>query len=136
MQLQYVPASHIDKAWEDGAHMLAKSCEKSGGSITPDQLKMALSLGHYDLLALVDASPIAWCVVQVSQQPNKRILYIHQIYAPRATYAEAWEQLKAYARHNGCSVIHGACNDAIQRLWERRFQAKKLYSIVEIPVTE
>ncbi|MTW25843.1 hypothetical protein, partial [Streptococcus pneumoniae] len=44
-RLAHEPATHIDQAWRDGAHLLAKACDTSGGEVTGDQLKMLLSRG-------------------------------------------------------------------------------------------
>lgn len=43
--LRLIPATHVDAAWKDGARMLARACDASGGEITGDQLKLLLSRG-------------------------------------------------------------------------------------------
>lgn len=135
MELFHVPHTHIDKAWRDGAHMLAEACKRAEREITADQLKMILSRNERQLLCAMDGGkPLGWAVVSVSQLPNVRALYVYSIYAPGATGVEVFEQLKGYARHLGCSVIRGACDEVIERLWRRRFAAKRLYSIVELEV--
>jgi len=128
-----VPPSHVGQAWRDGASRLGDACALSAGEVTPDQLKLMLSRGEKVLLGLRDDNTTrAWAAVQIEQLPNKRVLFIYAIYAPGATGPEAIEQLRQFAREQGCEAIRGACNDAVQRLWERRFAARKIYSTVEI----
>ena len=38
------------------------------------------------------------------------------------------------ARAEGCSSIRGACVEQVARLWERKFQARRLYQTMEIDV--
>lgn len=134
-----VPPAQLDLAWRDGAHRLSEACEKAAGEVTTDQLKMLLSRGERILIgvrdmATPDAKPAAWAAVSALQLPNMRALYIYAVYAPGATGGEVMRLLREYALQQGCLVIRGACNDAVQRLWERRFKARKIYSIVEIDV--
>jgi len=137
MRIEIVPHTHIDRAWRDGAHMLAAACKRAEREITIDQLKLILSRNERQLLAAVeDGKPAGWAVVNVAQMPNVRALYVFAIYAPGATGLDLFEQLKGYARHLGCSVIRGACDESVERLWRRRFNAQRLYSIVQIEVDE
>ena len=134
-----VPPSHIDKAWKDGAHMLSEAAEKAAGEVTTDQLKMLLSRGERRLigvrdLATPDALPGAWAAISVHQMPNLRALYVYALWAPGVTGPKVMEQLRAYASSEGCSVIRGSCGDGVTRLWERKFKARKVYTVVEIDV--
>lgn len=135
-----VPASHIDAAWRDGAHQLSAAVERAAREITPDQLKMILSRGERMLLGLRDAAtqdkPAAWAVVSVQQMPNIRVLYVYAIFAPGSTGPECMAQMSEFARQEGCSVIRGACDEAVQRLWERRFGARRVYATMEIELQE
>lgn len=128
-----VPPSHVCVAWKEGASALGAACALSAGEVTPDQLKLMLTRGEKVLIGLRDDNETrAWAAVQIEQMPNKRVLFIYAIYAPGATGPEAIEELRRFAREQGCEAIRGACNDAVQRLWERKFSARKAYSIVEI----
>lgn len=135
MKLMHIPPAHVDRAWKDGAHNLSKACEWALREVTPDQLKMMLARGERQLLGLdVDGRFVAWAAVQVQQLPNIRVLYIYSIYAPGSTGPEAFRQLADLARAEGCSSIRGACSEQVLRIWERKFQAKRLYTICEIDI--
>jgi hypothetical protein len=137
MKLLHVPAAHVDQAWKDGAHNLSEACKWALREVTPDQLKMMLARGERQLLALEsEGQKVAWAAVQVQQLPNIRILYVYSIYAPGSTGPEAFRLLADLARSEGCSSIRGACSEQVARLWERKFQAKRLYSVCEINLDE
>lgn len=130
MNLFQVPREMVDKAWRDGASILGKACEKSGGEVTPDQLRLILTRGEKALIGVSEGQSVSgWAAVEVQQLPNLRALYVYAIHAPGATHLDL---LREYAKANGCSVIRGACSDAVLRLWERKFKARKVYTIAEI----
>jgi len=136
MRLLIIPPAHLDRAWREGANQLAEACKWADREVTPDQLKMMLARGERTLCALEDDAGrlVAFAATQVQQLPNIRVLYIYSIFAPGATAPECFEHLAGYARHEGCSSIRGACSDAVERLWARRFKARTLYHICEIDV--
>lgn len=135
MRIFQVPVEYTERAWKDGAHNLSEAVEKAKGEITTDQLKMLITRGERALLGVSDEEKvIAWLAVQVQQLPNVRTLYVYSIYAPNGTMPAAFEQLRQYAKAAGCSEIRGACVDSVLRLWERKFKAEKLYSVMRIMV--
>lgn len=136
MNLFQVPIQFVERAWADGAHNLSQAVEKSQGEITADQLKLILTRGERILVGVAEEgqTPVGWAAVSVQQLPNLRTLYVYAIYAPGATGPEAFGLLKQYAKDNGCSEIRGACDDAVQRLWERKLGAQKVYTVMRIPV--
>lgn len=134
MRLLIIPPAHVDRAWRDGANQLAEACKWADREVTPDQLKMMLARGERILLGLEDDAGkfCAYAAVQVQQLPNIRVLYVYSIFAPGATAPECFDHLAQFARHEGCTSIRGACSDAVERLWARRFKARTLYHICEI----
>lgn len=133
MRILVIPPAHVDKAWRDGAHQLSEACKWASREVTPDQLKMLLARGERQLLGLeVDGKFVAWAAVQVQQLPNIRIFYVYSIYAPGSTGPEAFRQLAELARAEGCTSIRGACVEQVARIWERKFNAKRLYHMMEI----
>lgn len=133
MNLFQVPVPMVDKAWRDGASILGEAALKSGGEITPDQLRLILVRGERTLIGVQDGERISgWAAVEVQQLPNLRVLYVYAIAG--TTGAESFDLLKQYALANGCSVVRGSCNDAVCRLWERKFKAHKVYTTMEFEV--
>jgi hypothetical protein len=147
MRLVIIPPAHLDRVWREGANQLAEACKWADREVTPDQLKMMLARGERQLLALDAANDagtptekqapprfVAFAAVLVQQLPNIRCLYVYSIFAPGETAPECFEHLAGFARHEGCSSIRGACSDAVERLWARKFKARTLYHICEIDV--
>ena len=112
----YVEPHHIDEAWQNGASALALALEKADGDITAEQLVQALKAGKKTLLGHNGG----WAVVEVQMYPNKRVLHVDAIHAPGVTGADVFEELKAFAAHNGCAQIQGACQPSVARLWKRK----------------
>lgn len=128
-RLEFVPASHIDMAWRDGAHLLSRACETSGGEITVDQLKLMLSRGERSLFAVLDGEQkVGWLVLRVDQLPNVRVLHVCELYAPGATFEECWGQMQEFARANGCSEIRCSAKEAQCRLYRMRFGFQEVYT--------
>lgn len=130
-KLSIINPSHIDVAWRDGASSLSKACDKSAGECDAGQLKMRLLRGELILVAAVhDGRPKGWAAVEVQLFPNFRALHVYAIYAPGAAFADTFSLLKDYALSVGAGCIQGACDDAISRLWERKFGFKQAYKIM------
>lgn len=136
MKLFQVPVSHIGKAWADGAYNLGEATNHAKREITPDQLKLLLLRGERTLLGIAGDGdiPQAWAAVQIQTLPNIRTLFVYALYAPGSAGPDAFKLLAEYGRANGCETIRGCCIDSIGRLWERRYDAKKLYSTYEIEI--
>lgn len=127
MKLIQIPASHVEWAWSEGAHKLSEAC-KRGTEVTSEQLKQLLLDNKRTLLAVVDETrALGWAVVGKEDLPNYRALAIYAAYSPGAI---ALDQLKDYARHNGCSAVRICCDDAGARLWSRRGAIKR-YQVME-----
>lgn len=133
IELKQVPVSHIDKAWRDGAHHLAEACAASGGEITGDQLKMILSLGERTLVQMQrDGLAVGWGVVRADQLPNVRVLFVTDMWAPGAAFAEFFDELKKYAEANGFSEIRCAAGPAQARLYQAKCGFEPVYTTLRV----
>lgn len=132
MELATVNPAFIDRAWKDGAHNLSEACKRANGEVTADQLKMRLARGELTLLCLMDEVPKAWVVVTFEQHPNIRCLFVYAIWAPGSCFSGTLELLMQYAKDGGASRLRGACDEAVSRLWERKFGFKEAYRIMEL----
>ena len=89
IELKSIKPTHIHQAWKQGAHNLAKACDTSGGEITGDQLKMILSRGERELIAMVrDGEVVGWGVIRIDDLPNMRVCMVTDMYAPGAGFPE------------------------------------------------
>jgi len=135
MELFQCQPAEIDRAWRDGANVLADATKWASREITADQLKMLLSRGERTLIGSRDESGVkGWAAVQVQQLPNIRILYIYAMAGKGVCSAEGFDLLKQYAVANGCTSIRGAVRASMARL-AAKFGAKPLYQTIELDVT-
>lgn len=133
MQLVPIPATHIDKAWKDGASCLSEACDTSGGEITGEQLKMILSRGERTLLRMeVEGKTIGWSVVRIDQLPNMRVLFITDLVAHNGGFDRFLKNIKDMAAQLGCSRVRCAAKPAQERLYRMKCGFKPVYQILEV----
>ena len=136
MQLIPSPYTHIDAAWRDGAHVLARACDTSGGEIEGPQLKMLLSRGERTLLRMEDhtKATVGWGVVRVDQLPNMRVLFITDLVAPNGGFQRFFSLVCEIAKAQGCSRVRCAAKPAQARLYAMKSGFKPVYEILEVPL--
>lgn len=135
MTLTPIGANFIDKAWREGAHVLADACKESGGEITGDQLKMLLSRGERTLFKMTDGDKLAgWGVARIDQLPNLRVLHITDLSASGGHFEKFFESIKVIATDLGCSRIRCAAKPAQERLYRIKCGFQPVYSILEVEV--
>ena len=132
-QLQPIPAQFVGQAWKEGAHMLAKACDASGGEITGDQLKMLLMRGERSLLRIAkDGQCAGWATVRIDQLPNVRVLHITDLYAPGGHWQACFDLLADMARANGCTQMRCCAGAAQQRLYMRHLPWQPVYTTLKV----
>lgn len=135
MKLLTVDARFIDKAYADGASCLSEACEKSGGEITGDQLKMLLSRGERTLIRMDDdGKAVGWGVVRIDQLPNMRVLMITDLVAHNAGFERFFGQIKQFASDLGCSRVRCAAGEAQARLYRMKAGFTPVYQILEVQI--
>lgn len=132
MQLVPIPATHIDKAWKEGASCLSEACDTSGGEITGEQLKMILSRGERTLIRMDDGGTVGWGVVRVDQLPNMRVLFITDLVAHNGRFDQFFTSIKDMAAQLGCSRVRCAAKPAQERLYRMKCGFKPVYQILEV----
>ena len=132
-RLIVVPATHIDRAWKEGAWRLGEACATSGGEITGDQLKMMLSRGERFLVRMDEGDEtVGWAVLGVQQLPNLRALFVYELWAPGGHFQRFVAETKALAEAQGCSVLRCAAKPAQARLYRMRAGFTPVYETLEI----
>ncbi len=135
MKLLPIPATHIDMAWRDGAHVLSEACDASGGEITGSQLKMILSRGERILLRMDDSGQtVGWGVVRIDQLPNMRVLFATDMVAHNGQFERFFEELKKLAASQGCSRVRCAAKPAQERLYRMKCNFKPVYTTLEVEI--
>lgn len=132
-RLIVVPATHIDRAWKEGAHHLGEACATSGGEITGDQLKMMLSRGERVLVRMDQGeSIVGWAVLSFEQLPNMRVLHVYEMWAPGGHFERFFEETKALAEAHGCSSLRCSAKPAQARLYRMHCGFTPVYETLEV----
>lgn len=136
MQLIPIPASHVDRAWIEGASCLARACDTSGGEIEGPQLKLILARGERTLLRMEDhtKATVGWGVVRVDQLPNMRVLFITDLVAPHGGFQRFFSLVCEIAKAQGCSRVRCAAKPAQARLYKAKVGFRPVYEILESEV--
>ena len=129
MNLEIIPATHIDIAWREGAHCLAEACNTSSGEITGDQLKMILSRGERFLVRMKDGGTVGWGTFGFNNFPNVRALHIYDLVCHNAGFQRFFEELKGLARSAGCVEVRYSCKDAQARLYRMKLKDEDLEAV-------
>jgi hypothetical protein len=132
-QLHTIPAQFVGQAWKEGAQMLAKACDVSGGEITGDQLKLLLSRGERSLLRITKSGDVVgWAAIRIDQLPNVRALHVTDLYAPGGHWQGCFELLANMARQAGCEEMRCCAGVAQQRLYQRALPWEALYTTLRV----
>ena len=132
-QLHIVPPAFVALAWKDGAHLLEKACNTSGGEITGDQLKLILARGERSLVRIdLDCHTVGWAVTRIDQLPNTRALHVCELYAPGGHWAACFDLMADMARANGCMEMRCSAKPAQVRLYQRHHAWVPLYQTMKV----
>lgn len=132
MDLALIPATHVDKAWADGASCLGEAC-KEVDEITGDQLKLIISRGERFLFALRDGdSTVGWATAKVDQLPNIRVFFITDLFAPNVGFERFFNAAKDVAASLGCSRVRCAAKPAQARIYRMKCNFQSVYEILEV----
>ena len=132
VKLELIDPKFVDFAWRDGAKALGEAT-KLVDEITQDQLKMVLSRGERGLVKMTrDNETVGWACFRIDQLPNMRVLFVTDLVAHNATFAEFFEQVKMMAEQLGCVRVRCAAQKAQARLYKMKLGFKPVYSILEV----
>ena len=134
VRLEFVHPNHIASIWPSVEGYLAGAMEHSAGEYNLDQLKAMLATGTQTLLVLVgDNGIVGAATVATENYPNACIAFVTAIGGKAIAEPAHFAQLADWLRAQGYTAIRGAAFEAVARLW-RRFNAKEIYRVVEIPL--
>ncbi len=133
MKIEQVNPNFICKFWPRISHLIERGLKYSAGEYTAEQLKVMLIMGNQSLLiALDDAGEIhGVATVATESYPNAQVAFITCIAGHLISSHDLFDQLKAWARNRGFTVIRGAARESIARLWKQKFNFEQRYIIVE-----
>lgn len=133
MIVHVVDSQYIPQIWPKVEKWLLPATKHSAGEYTLDQLKVLLLFGQQTLFVFMrDAEIVGAATIAISRFPNKAVAYITSLGGRLIATDEAFSQLAAWCRAQGCTHIRGTAFEESARLWRQRFKAREIYRIVEI----
>lgn len=132
MNVHQVNPNYIHQIWPKVESMLSDALDKGAVEYSIDHLKLYLVTGQQSLYVADDNGEIRGaCSIAWENFPNDRIAFITAIGGRMISKPDLLAQLKDHMRANGATKFRGACDELIARLWERKFNIKVRYLIVE-----
>ena len=135
MQIQQVPIQYIHAAWPKVERFIASALEYSNGEYTPEQAKVFVAQGQWQLFVAVDSNQEihgAACV-QYNNMPNDRVAFVVAIGGKLMTNQDTWGQFVSILKSNGATYVEGAARESIARLWTR-YGFEEKYRIVGVRI--
>lgn len=134
MRLEFVHQNHIASIWPSVEGYLAGAMAHSAGEYNLDQLKAMLASGLQTLLVLVGENGICGAAtVATENYPNACIAFVTAIGGRAIAKEDNFALLADWLRSQGYTAIRGGAFESVSRLW-RKFNAKEIYRVVEIPL--
>lgn len=128
--IEIVPQEYIHQAWEVCGKFIEDAMEHAKGECTVDQLKMQVVQGSSHLMLYRDEDKIVGAVVfYFRNSPNARIFYISAIGGK--TSQEHTDQMFAYAKAGGATLVRGSARESVARLWKMKYGFESIYITVE-----
>ena len=135
MQIQQVPIQYVHAAWPKVERFIASALEYSNGEYTPEQAKVFVAQGQWQLFVAVDSNQEihgAACV-QYNNMPNDRVAFVVAIGGKLMTNQDTWGQFVSILKSNGATYVEGAARESIARLWTR-YGFEEKYRIVGVRI--
>jgi len=137
MKVQHVPIEFVNQVWPQVEGYIEAAIEQQQGQkdYTLDQVKTLVVMGHWLLLvaSAEDNEIKGAATVSFSTRPNHRVAFITYIGGRLITNPNTFQQLSTILKQRGATVIEGAVNEAVARLWQRYGFTEK-YSIVGVTI--
>lgn len=130
MKVELVPVAWVNRVWPTVAPYIAAALERAGGEYTVDHVQGLVTAGHWLLVVATEENQIhGAATINMYNRPTDRVAFVTTIGGAGITSAPMFEQLKAVAASQGATVIEGAVQESIARLW-RKYGFEEKYRIV------
>ena len=120
MNVQYVPLEWVNSTWGKVDKFIASALAHSKGDYTVEQVRSLVTQGQWELLVAVEEGVIhGAATINFYNRPNDRVAFITAIGGKLVSNKDTFEELRAFAKSKGATVIEGAARESIARLWKR-----------------
>ena len=130
MNVQYVPLEWVNSTWDKVDKFIASALAHSKGDYTVEQVRSLVTQGQWELLVAVEEGVIhGAATINFYNRPNDRVAFITTIGGKLVSNKDTFEELRAFAKSKGATIIEGAARESIARLW-KRYGFEEKYRIV------
>lgn len=134
MKAQYVPLEFAAQTWPRVEKFVASALAFGHGDYTLEQAKLLVCMGSWLLIVMVDDNNEIHGAATVSflNYPNSRVGYITTIGGKLIANQKVFEEVCEILKSKGATKIQGMGRPAIVRLWNSKFGAKAISTLMEL----
>lgn len=135
MKVQFVPVEYIHQTWPQVEAFVVSALQYCQGEYTPEQAKVLLAAGQWDLFVAVDDSGTIHgaAAVRFNNMPNDRVAFIMTMGGKLITNPDNWQQFVEVLKYRGATRIEGAVRESMARFCTKYGLTEK-YRIVGVSV--
>lgn len=126
-----VSPSDVPAVWPDLSGYLTEALDCASGELDAGQLRLLLLRGEAKLVALVEGEDVKGALaIEFTDYPNYRVGHIIAAGGTGLTLeGEAWDQVKAWLRSDGCRYVEAFTGESRARLF-KRLGLETVYQVV------
>jgi hypothetical protein len=136
MKAQYVPLDFAAQTWPRVEKFIASALSFGHGDYTLEQVKVLVCMGPWLLIVMVDDNNEIHGAATVTffNYPNARVGYITTIGGRLIANQQVFKELCEILKSKGATKIQGMGRPAIVRLWNSKFGAKAISTLMELEI--
>lgn len=135
MKVQYVPLEYVHQTWPLVEGFITSALQYCQGEITPEQAKLRLADGRWELYVAVDDSGAikGAAAVQFNNMPNDRVAHIATMGGKLITNPDNWAQFLSLLKYRGATRVEGAVRESMARFCTKYGLTEK-YRVVGVSI--
>lgn len=130
MKLNQVNPQYVCQLWPDVFDFLASGLPDDP-EYSLDQLQMMLVRGEQTLLVAEDDGIKGAAAVSIVNHPKQRIAFISTIGGRGISTPGMFDQLKAWAKGQGCTKLRGCTDERMEQFWNKKLGFTTRYRVIE-----
>lgn len=136
MKAQYVPLEYATQTWPRVEKFVASALSHGHGDYTIEQAKLLVCMGSWLLIVMVDENNEIHgsATATFINYPNSRVGFITTVGGRLIANQQVFKELCDILKSRGATKIQGMGRPAIVRLWNSKFGAKAISTLMELEI--
>ena len=136
MKAQYVPLEYATQTWPRVEKFVASALAHGHGDYTIEQAKLLVCMGQWLLIVMVDDNNEIHGAATATfiNYPNSRVGFITTVGGRLIANQQVFKELCEILKSRGATKIQGMGRPAIVRLWNSKFGAKAISTLMELEI--